>query len=166
MTGERQQLAVVVLPDLSEPEAACFVSVLARAVADAVVPEIAARVVQQVATMLTAETIEPAPRVVDAARLAERLGVTRWFVYEHADELGGVRLGDGPRARLRFDLDRALEAWNARSTSERSQPTSTPAAPCSSSAPRRARTGRRAAGLPEPGSVLSIRGRASERRAA
>jgi hypothetical protein len=42
--------------------------------------------------------------LVDAARLAERLGVSRDFVYAHADELGARRLGSGPRARLRFDL--------------------------------------------------------------
>jgi hypothetical protein len=36
--------------------------------------------------------------------LPERFGVTRNFVYEHADELAVRRLGSGPRARLRFDL--------------------------------------------------------------
>jgi excisionase family DNA binding protein len=40
-----------------------------------------------------------------AEELAKMLGVTRSFVYEHAEELGGYRLGGGPRARLRFDLD-------------------------------------------------------------
>ena len=29
--------------------------------------------------------------------------VTRGWVYAHADELGAIRLGDGPRPRLRFD---------------------------------------------------------------
>jgi hypothetical protein len=42
--------------------------------------------------------------LVDAARVAEYLGVSRAFVYEHADELGVHRLGAGPKARLRFDL--------------------------------------------------------------
>lgn len=147
-------------------ETRALVAAVARTLADALVPEIAAEIVEQVRRMLATQAGGAVPQAVDAATLAEHLGVTRGFVYEHADELGGVRLGDGPRARLRFDLDRALEAWNARSTSERSQPTRTPAAPGSASAPRRARTGRRAAGLPEPGSVLAIRGRASERRAA
>lgn len=41
---------------------------------------------------------------VDAATLASHLGVTRGFVYEHADELGARRLGDGPKARLRFSI--------------------------------------------------------------
>ena len=42
------------------------------------------------------------------AELAERLGVARSFVYEHADELGAYRLGAGPRARLRFDFVEVL----------------------------------------------------------
>jgi hypothetical protein len=47
--------------------------------------------------------------MVDAAALAERLGVSRDFVYEHKLELGGVALGTGPRPRLRFDPDAAIE---------------------------------------------------------
>jgi hypothetical protein len=48
-------------------------------------------------------------RLVDAAELAGWLGVEREWVYEHAAELGALRLGDGPRARLRFDLERVVE---------------------------------------------------------
>jgi hypothetical protein len=48
-------------------------------------------------------------RLVDAATLAERLGVERDWVYAHAKELHGVRLG-GPRGRLRFDLTRVLRS--------------------------------------------------------
>lgn len=42
------------------------------------------------------------PRYVDAATLAEELSVERDWVYSHAEELGGFRLG-GPKGRLRFD---------------------------------------------------------------
>jgi hypothetical protein len=45
--------------------------------------------------------------LVDARQLAHELGVSLDFVYSHAGELGGMRLGSGPRARIRFDLDRA-----------------------------------------------------------
>lgn len=38
-----------------------------------------------------------------AAQVAARFNVERSWVYAHADELGVVRLGDGPRPRLRFD---------------------------------------------------------------
>jgi hypothetical protein len=41
--------------------------------------------------------------LVGAAELARRLGVDRSWIYTHAIELGAVKLGDGPRARLRFD---------------------------------------------------------------
>lgn len=44
-------------------------------------------------------------RYVDAAFVAQKLGVDRDWVYAHARELGGVRLG-GPRGRLRFDLQK------------------------------------------------------------
>lgn len=44
--------------------------------------------------------------LVDAAEIARRFGVSRDFVYDHADDLGVVRLGEGPRARLRFDPER------------------------------------------------------------
>lgn len=45
------------------------------------------------------------PQLVDAAAVAAMLGVTRGWVYEHASELGAVRLGAGTRPRLRFDLE-------------------------------------------------------------
>ena len=45
--------------------------------------------------------------VVDAARLGERLGVSAQWVREHAEDLGGWRLGDGPKAPYRFDADKA-----------------------------------------------------------
>jgi len=44
---------------------------------------------------------------VDAKTLAELLGVTRAWVYAHAEQLHAVRLG-GPQGRLRFDLSRVL----------------------------------------------------------
>jgi hypothetical protein len=43
---------------------------------------------------------------VDAAEAARLLGVHRETVYRHADALGAIRLGDGPRPRLQFDLRR------------------------------------------------------------
>jgi hypothetical protein len=43
--------------------------------------------------------------LVDAAEVARRLGVDRAWVYDHADELGAIRLGkeESKRPRLRFD---------------------------------------------------------------
>jgi hypothetical protein len=48
---------------------------------------------------------------VDAQTVAEHLGISRDTVYSHATELGGRRVGDGPRPRLRFDLVAACAAW-------------------------------------------------------
>jgi hypothetical protein len=45
--------------------------------------------------------------LVGARELARELGVSLDYVYSHAAELGGMRLGSGRRARIRFDLDRA-----------------------------------------------------------
>jgi hypothetical protein len=41
--------------------------------------------------------------LVDAAELARRFGMERSWVYSHAIELGAVKLGSGPKPRLRFD---------------------------------------------------------------
>jgi hypothetical protein len=52
--------------------------------------------------------------LVDARQLALDLGVSLDYVYAHATELGAMRLGSGPKARIRFDLDRARQALEAR----------------------------------------------------
>jgi hypothetical protein len=41
--------------------------------------------------------------LVDATELARRFGIERSWVYSHAIELGAVKLGEGPKPRLRFD---------------------------------------------------------------
>ena len=41
--------------------------------------------------------------LINAKQVAAQLGVRPEWVYAHARELGALRLGDGPRARLRFD---------------------------------------------------------------
>ena len=51
-----------------------------------------------------------AGRVLDAAAVAMMLGRDRQWVYDHADELGAFRYGDGPRARLGFDVQ-TVEHW-------------------------------------------------------
>lgn len=62
---------------------------------------------------LVASTPPPMVGLIDARDLAEQLGVARDWVYANAERLGGVRLGNGPRARLRFDAERAREALAA-----------------------------------------------------
>ena len=52
--------------------------------------------------------------LVGPRELAEGLGVSLDYVYAHAAELGAMRLGSGPKARIRFDLDRARQSLEAR----------------------------------------------------
>jgi hypothetical protein len=54
----------------------------------------------------------PAPpaRVLNAAQVADLLGRDRQWVYAHAGELGAFRYGDGPKARIGFDLV-TVEQW-------------------------------------------------------
>lgn len=60
-------------------------------------------IAQRVAELLDQRHQQRHPaRLLDAAQLAQRLGVERDWVYAHAAQLGGVRLG-GPKGRLRFD---------------------------------------------------------------
>jgi len=61
------------------------------------------RIAARVAELLQEGRDADAVRFVDAAFVARKLDVDRDWVYAHARELGGVRLG-GPRGRLRFDL--------------------------------------------------------------
>lgn len=59
-------------------------------------------IAQRVVQLLSGETT----RYLDAAGIAARFGVGRSWVYAHKNELGAVRLGRGPKARLRFDVRR------------------------------------------------------------
>jgi hypothetical protein len=77
----------------------------------------------------------PSGGLVDARDLAEELGVARDWVYANADRLGGVRLGNGPRARLRFDAQRVREALAA--SADGAQPRLSGAPPRRRGRPRR-----------------------------
>jgi hypothetical protein len=59
--------------------------------------------------------------LIDAAEVARRFSLSRDYVYRHADDLGAVRLGDGPKARLRFSPAKVDEALGGSSERE-SQP--------------------------------------------
>jgi hypothetical protein len=43
------------------------------------------------------------PRLVTVAHVAEEFGVSADWLYANAGALGAIRLGSGPRARVRFD---------------------------------------------------------------
>jgi hypothetical protein len=84
------------------------------------------RAVAHAVVELLADTQPPAGRLVDAAQLADLLGVERSWVYEHAERLGAFRIGDGPRGRLRFDPETALAAWKARDPEPAPEPAPRP----------------------------------------
>ena len=95
-------------------------------------------------------------RLVSAAELALELGVSRSFVYEHAAELGAISLGSGARPRLRFDV------YAAKSSSVCSSGGQSDAENVRSDGRSAPATGRRSRRLPDrlpqPGSVLQVRG--------
>jgi hypothetical protein len=55
-----------------------------------------------------------AHQLLDPKELARELKVSVDYVYAHAVDLGAMPLGDGPKARLRFDLQTAQSAMRAR----------------------------------------------------
>jgi hypothetical protein len=67
-----------------------------------------------------AELLRPrvAIGLVGVDEVVARFGVSRSYVYDHANELGAIRLGDGPKARLRFDLEQVALTLKATNPAE------------------------------------------------
>jgi hypothetical protein len=65
---------------------------------------------ERLAARLSALTPARTEPLVDAAEIARLHGKTRTWVYEHAGELGAVRLGSGRRPRLGFSPARVAAA--------------------------------------------------------
>lgn len=108
-------------------------------------------IADRLAEMIAEREGAPTAALVDAQAVADALGVSRGYVYEHADELGAVRNGSGPRPRLRFDLAKARAAWTSRCMSERSQPAQVPVSAGVRRRRRARRTGTSARLLPVHG---------------
>lgn len=87
-----------------------------EAIASAVAPQVADAVAQRVLELIDQNQ---AKELVDAAELARVLGVEREWVYEHGERLGAIRLGNGSRPRLRFEIDRAVESFRRLSADPR-----------------------------------------------
>jgi hypothetical protein len=112
-------------------------------------------IAEHVADLLSAEPTERS--LVSAAEVARELNVGRQWVYEHAAELGARRLGDGPRGRLRFDLE-TVRAASVCLTSKQSHSSNASAGAKSQRALKT--SGRRLPNrLPQPGSILPVRPR-------
>jgi hypothetical protein len=86
-------------------------------------PEDIEAIAERVVERLTQET---RPRVGiglgTAADVAELYGVSVSWVYANKRRLGAVLLGDGPKARLRFDLEHVAEALGTRERGHQAPP--------------------------------------------
>lgn len=79
-------------------------------------------IAERVVERLTEQTKAPGTiGLASAGQVAKLYGVTPSWVYANKNRLGAVKLGDGPRARLRFDLERVEEELHPRRASH-SQP--------------------------------------------
>ncbi len=76
----------------------------------------------------TAEATRVPSELLDAHAVARLLGCDRAFVYEHQAELGAIRLGAGPKARLRFDRS-LVEAFMVRRDEPKSPESRRPRTP-------------------------------------
>jgi hypothetical protein len=72
------------------------------------------------ARLADVDTSSRSSSLIDAHEAGRRLGRSATWVRRHADQLGAVRLGDGPRPRLAFDPEQIAEHVAARCTRERS----------------------------------------------
>lgn len=83
---------------------------------DLLAEHVAARVITHLSAQAPADA-----GLLDATEAARRLGVARSTVYDNAAQLGAVRLGTGPKARLRFP-PAAIAAYAAQRNRTPEQP--------------------------------------------
>ncbi len=74
------------------------------------VEQIAIRVTQLLRHERPHVRADSAPVWMTAKELARHLKLNPAWIYEHAQELGAIRTGKGPKARMRFNLETATEA--------------------------------------------------------
>lgn len=101
-----------------------------------------------------------AERLLTVSDVAEALRVEPAWVYEHARELGALRLGGGRRAPIRFEA-RTIAA-RVRQLHEGVESAASQERPAASSAPRR----RRARSAAPASHLLPVRGRLADDRVA
>lgn len=78
-------------------------------------PESIEALARRLAELIDSKHDRPAEqRFISAEEVARRWNVGRRWVYEHAEELGARRLGDGPKPRLRFDAEEVAEHLGGR----------------------------------------------------
>ena len=77
-------------------------------------PQAVERVSARVVQLLQQRAPHGEPELISAGELARRLRVERPWVYRHRELLGGLRIGEGPKAPWRFDYGTAVEALRRR----------------------------------------------------
>jgi len=82
-------------------------------------PQAVERISVRVAQLLRQRAPQGEPELISAGELARRLRVERPWVYRHRALLGGLRIGDGPKAPWRFDYRTAVEAMRRRQATQR-----------------------------------------------
>jgi hypothetical protein len=90
-------------------------------VTDRLHPDDIEAIARAVAEILRQDGPPATGELLTAADVAQRFGVTRQWAYQHAGQLGALRLGDGPKARLRFDPAKVTAALDACSLSRQPQ---------------------------------------------
>ena len=80
-----------------------------RKIAVDLTPQAVEQIAQRI-TQLLGQAGQRPPEFVSAGELARHLRVQRPWIYRHRHLLGGQRIGDGPKAPWRFDLDTATQA--------------------------------------------------------
>jgi hypothetical protein len=70
------------------------------------------RIAQRVAEIIRSEPSGSSANWMTAADVAARYSVSRAWVYANAQQLGAARLGEGSRARLRFDPARLQQHFS------------------------------------------------------
>ena len=81
-----------------------------RRIAVDLTPQAVEQVAHRVAQLLGDKPQQAEPRLLSAGELARYLRVERPWIYKHRHLLGGQRIGDGPKAPWRFELETAKQA--------------------------------------------------------
>jgi hypothetical protein len=87
-----------------------------RRIAVDLTPQAVEQVAHRVTQLLGDERQQAEPRLLSAGELAQYLRVERPWIYKHRHLLGGQRIGDGPKAPWRFELDTAIQALKRNTT--------------------------------------------------
>jgi hypothetical protein len=92
---------------------------MTRRVAVDLTPQAVEEVAQRVTQLLGHNKVQGQGELLTAGELARRLRVQRPWVYKHRHLLGGQRIGEGPKAPWRFDLDTATRAMKRHQAEQR-----------------------------------------------